>query len=178
MSYEAPSYADDHPAQQLAYRPCVGAVIFNRDGLVFSGHRVQKDLPPDAPRWQWPQGGIDDGETPIAAAHREIYEETGIRAISLIYELPGWLTYDLPESLIGKVLKGNYRGQKQKWFAFRFEGADEDVKLDAHPEIEFESWQWRNLSDCIDLVVPFKRHVYQAAAAGFAHLSGSEWRSH
>lgn len=170
-NYERPSFDANHPAQALAYRPCVGAVIFNRDGLVFSGHRVQKNLPADAPRWQWPQGGIDDGELPLDAAYREVAEETGIRSVNLLYELPAWLTYDLPENLIGKVLKGRFRGQRQKWFAFRFEGADADIVLDGHDQIEFETWQWRPINECIDLVVPFKRHVYEAVASGFRHLA-------
>ena len=174
MNYDAPSFSDTHHAQTLSYRPCVGVVIFNAQGLVFSGHRVQKDLPADAPRWQWPQGGIDAGERPIEAAYREVYEETGLQSVRLIYEMPGWLTYDLPEALIGKVLKGEYRGQKQKWFAFQFEGKDSEVRLDLHHQVEFEEWRWRPLDACIDLVVPFKRHVYQAVANCFSKLPEQE----
>ena len=159
MTYEQPHFNQDHPAHNLAYRLCVGAVIFNLKGHVFSGHRVQKDLPADALRWQWPQGGMDKGETPIDAAYREVAEETGITNIELIYEMPGWLSYDLPEDLIGKVLKGKFRGQKQKWFAFKFNGDDDDILLDGHHQIEFENWVWRPIEACADLVVPFKRHV-------------------
>ncbi len=167
MNFEAPQLSDDHPAHQLAYRPCVGAVIVNQHGEVFSGHRVQGNLPADAPRWQWPQGGIDAHEAPLAAAYREVAEETGITKIKLIYELPYWLTYDLPEDMIGRVLKGRYRGQKQKWFAFQFLGDEDHVDLTSHHQIEFDAWCWRPIDECVDLVVPFKRHVYQSVADGF-----------
>jgi putative (di)nucleoside polyphosphate hydrolase len=172
MKYAVPNYAADHPAQKLAYRPCVGIVLFNDAGKVFSGHRKAAGLPDDAPRWQWPQGGMDEGETPIEAAYRELAEETGIRKASLLYEMPGWLTYDLPEDIIGKALKGKFRGQKQKWFAFRFEGSDADICLDGHEQIEFESWAWRSLEDCVDRVIAFKRPVYEAVSNSFTHLQG------
>ena len=84
---------------------------------------------------------------------------------------PCWLSYDLPEALIGQALKGKYRGQKQKWFAMQFDGTDADVRLDAHELIEFTDWQWRPLADCVELVVPFKRHIYQYVANQFAHLA-------
>lgn len=168
MSYAPPHYDADHPAQLLKYRPCVGALIVNDEGLVFSGHRVKGDLPDDAPRWQWPQGGMDPNETPLAAAYREVEEETGITEITLIYELPYWLTYDLPEELLGRVLKGEYRGQRQKWFAFRFHGDETAINLAGHDQIEFDHWCWRPVNECIDLIVPFKRPVYEAVAQGFA----------
>jgi len=170
MTYETPQFEAGHPAHKLAYRLCVGAVIFNAQGKVFSGHRIQKDLPVDAPRWQWPQGGMDKGETPIEAAYREVAEETGITNIELIYEMPGWLSYDLPEALIGKVLKGEFRGQKQKWFAFRYKGIDDDIILDSHHQIEFEHWVWRPIDECADLVVPFKRNVYAQVTDAFKTL--------
>lgn len=129
------------------------------------GKRVAGDLPADAPRWQLPQGGINDGELPYRAARRELAEETGITQARLLYELSGWLTYDLPEILIGKALKGQYRGQKQKWFAMQFRGIDADINLNTHDQIEFEDWAWMPLDKCASLVVPFKRPVYDVLAA-------------
>lgn len=167
MSYAPPHYPEDHPAHKLAYRPCVGALIVNDHGQVFSGRRVKGDLPDDAPRWQWPQGGIDADENPLCAAYREVEEETGITDLSLIYELPYWLTYDLPEALIGRVLKGKYRGQRQKWFAFRFTGDEAKINLAGHEQIEFDHWLWRPIEECVDLIVPFKRPVYRAVAEAF-----------
>lgn len=170
-AFDRPDFPPDHPAHQLSYRACVGIVLFNKDGLVFTGKRSTEKLPADAPLWQFPQGGMDAGETPLCAARRELLEETGLRAQTVLYEIPAWLSYDLPEALIGAALKGKYRGQKQKWFAMRFDGTDAEVQLDAHEQVEFTEWQWRPLAECVDLVVPFKRHIYDYVARQFAHLA-------
>lgn len=169
--YAVPTYPAGHRAHELSYRPCAGIVLLNRDGLVFCGKRRADKLPADAPLWQLPQGGIDDGEAPLAAAFRELAEETGVMEASLLYELPDWLAYDLPEALIGTALKGKFRGQKQKWFAMRFLGADEDIDLAAHTQIEFDDWAWRPMSECVDLVIDFKKPIYQQLARRLAFLT-------
>lgn len=165
MEYDPPNFAASHRAQSLAWRACVGIVLFNNEQQVFMGKRIAGDLPASVQRWQLPQGGIDHGETPYRAAKRELAEETGITQTALIYELAGWLSYDLPEVLIGKALQGKYRGQSQKWFAMRFTGHDRDIDLAAHDQIEFEDWAWISLEKCPSLVVPFKRPIYEILAS-------------
>ena len=153
----------------LPYRPCVGVTLINAKGLIFAGQRL--DSP--SPAWQMPQGGIDDGEKPKAAALRELWEETGITAdlVESIAKTHGWVTYDLPPELLGKVWGGKYRGQKQKWFLFRFLGQDSDVKIASdHPE--FSSWRWISADQMIAEIVPFKRAVYEEVVRSFrAYLS-------
>lgn len=140
----------------LPYRPCVGVMLFERSGSVFVGRRIDT---PDA--WQMPQGGIDDGESPEAAALRELEEEIGTSKASIEGATAGWLTYDLPDHLVGKVWGGRWRGQRQKWFACRFHGADRDIRLDTrHPE--FDAWRWAALDELTALIVPFKRAIYSA----------------
>lgn len=151
----------------LPYRPCAGVVLINGDGLVFAGQRI--DNPGHA--WQMPQGGIDAGETPREAALRELVEETGVTAdlVDVIGESPDWVTYDLPPELLGKVWKGRFGGQQQKWLALRFLGVDSDVRIDTeHPE--FDRWQWMPARDLIASIVPFKRAVYEQVFRDFKDL--------
>lgn len=150
----------------LPYRPGVGIMLVNGQGLVFVGQRFDSVVE----AWQMPQGGIDPGEDPYEAALRELEEETGVKPhlTSPIAETQDWLTYDLPPELVGTIWKGRYRGQRQKWYALRFHGTDTDVNLLAHAEAghaEFKAWQWTSLNQLADLIVPFKRDLYQNLVA-------------
>jgi len=121
--------------------------------------------------WQMPQGGIDKGEDPQAAAIRELYEETGIRNVDVIAETPGWLRYDLPDSVVGKALGGKYCGQEQKWFLMRFLGDDAEINLvPSQGHREFDDWRWADFQESLELVVPFKRDVYQQVFDQFAPI--------
>ncbi|SEK43951.1 putative (di)nucleoside polyphosphate hydrolase [Sphingomonas palmae] len=153
----------------LSYRPCAGVMLVNHEGRVFVGQRIDNTLE----AWQMPQGGIDPGEDAHAAAVRELREETGIDAdqVSLIAEAADELFYDLPSDLVGKVWKGKYRGQRQRWFLFRFNGQDSDVRIDT-PHPEFRAWRWADPVDLPRLIVPFKRKLYEDVLAAFAdHLN-------
>ena len=154
--------------KDLPYRPCAGAVLFNRDGEVFVARRIDTV----AEAWQLPQGGIDKGEDPRDAVLRELEEEIGTAKFTIIEESDDWLTYDLPDELIGKVWRGRFRGQRMKWFALRFTGTDSDIDLDTdHPE--FEDWKWLPLDRITDIIVPFKRDVYATLIKRFGHLPGT-----
>jgi len=158
----------------LPYRPCVGIVVFNRNGQVWAGHRLQNSETPISHLWQFPQGGIDSHEDALVAAKRELFEETGMRSISLLAESADWLKYDLPTELLGKALKGKYRGQMQRWFAFRFDGNESEINISEPADgskPEFDKWEWKNLSEMPGLIVPFKRDLYDTIVAEFAEFS-------
>ena len=148
----------------LPYRRGVGVVLLDAEGRVFVGRRI--DMAQEA--WQMPQGGIDRGETPRDAALRELEEETGVapHLVDIVAETQGWLRYDLPPELIGRVWRGRYRGQEQKWFAARFLGTDVDIDIaTAHPE--FSAWRWSRAKDLCANAVFFKRALYEAVVAEF-----------
>ncbi len=149
----------------LPYRMGVGIMLINAAGLVFAARRIDTI----AEAWQMPQGGIDEGETPIKAAKRELLEETGTDKAKLLAESKDWYTYDLPESLVPKIWGGRYRGQKQKWFAMRFTGQDKDINIDTH-EPEFSQWKWVKPHTLPDIIVPFKRELYAQLVEEFGGL--------
>ncbi len=161
------------PKTDLPYRPCAGIMLINRDGLVWVGKRIPKwrgDA--SAQIWQMPQGGIDKGEDPAQAATRELQEETGVTNARLIRQTGDWLTYDLPDDLIGTALKGKFRGQKQIWFAFTFTGDDSEIDISGHGgmEAEFDDWRWEHPDNLAGLIVPFKREIYRKVVAEFRDL--------
>ncbi len=148
------------PYADRPYRPCVGIILLNRDGYVFAGQRIDNR----AEAWQMPQGGIDEGETPLQAALREMLEETGTNRATFISEHPDWLNYDIPEDLANRLWDGRYRGQTQKWLAFHFIGDDSDINI-ATDEPEFCEWKWVAPEELPKMAVPFKRPVYETALA-------------
>ena len=161
----------------LPYRPCAGAVLFHPDGRVWAGRRMKvgnTEYSGSPKLWQFPQGGMDDGEEPEAAALRELYEETGVSSVSPLGACEGWLTYDLPREMLGIGLKGRYRGQKQKWFAYRFHGEEREIRIQPPPDghkPEFDAWEWADLAAMPERVVEFKRPVYEALAREFARFT-------
>jgi putative (di)nucleoside polyphosphate hydrolase len=149
----------------LPYRPCVGILLLNTDRKVFVAQRIEQVIE----AWQMPQGGIDAGEAPRDAAMRELAEEIGTSNAHILAESSDWLTYDLPPELVGKAWQGKYRGQRMKWFAMAFQGADSDIDINtAHPE--FNQWRWEDMQRLPELIVPFKRALYAQLVAEFGHL--------
>ena len=164
------------PYESLPYRPCAGIMVLNAQGLVFVGRRAGGPEHVDRDHvWQMPQGGIDDGEKPYPAALRELYEETNIKSVEKLGEMPGWLTYDIPREIIGEAWGGKYKGQKQKWFALRFIGEDREINITmpggGHHAPEFIDWRWVKMRDLPDLVVPFKRDIYARVVKEFAKFA-------
>jgi len=164
--------SDDYAG--LPYRPCVGVMLVNAQGRVFVGKRIDNGsvAKQEGDAWQMPQGGIDEGEDLHPAALRELYEETGIPAdlVTIIAESREEHFYDLPAELLGKLWKGRYRGQRQRWLLLRFNGEDAQVKLDAHAHPEFNEWKWVEPEVLPDLIVPFKKRVYRQVVEEFREL--------
>jgi putative (di)nucleoside polyphosphate hydrolase len=157
------------------YRPCVGIMLFNQDGLVFVGKRRQsmpQDPVDEVYVWQMPQGGIDPHEKPYDAALRELYEETNICSVSLIKEAPDWYSYDVPSTIAGRAWRSRYKGQIQKWFAFRFEGDESEINIHSpaggQHKPEFDDWRWEPMDALPALIIPFKRQVYLDVIAYFS----------
>jgi putative (di)nucleoside polyphosphate hydrolase len=158
--------------EDLPYRPCVGMMLINHAGLVFIGRRTSgPEHTDDTHAWQMPQGGVDPGEDIYKAALRELYEETNVRSVSLLAEAKDWFYYDIPREIVGQAWGGKYRGQKQKWYALRFTGEETEIDI-AHPaggahEPEFVEWRWEQMERLPELIVPFKRKVYEQVLAEF-----------
>ena len=164
------------PFEFLPYRPCAGMMVLNHAGLVFIGRRASGPEHIDETHvWQMPQGGIDENEDPYKAALRELYEETTIRTVEKLGEIPEWLSYDIPRNIVGEAWGGKYRGQKQKWFALRFTGTDSEIDIlnpgDGHKP-EFIDWRWVEMAELPDLVVPFKRQTYERVVKEFQKFAG------
>ncbi len=138
------------------FRPCVGLVLINHDGLIFLGQRLDSNL--DA--WQMPQGGIDDGETPYQAGLREMMEEVGTNNVEFLGEMEEWLDYEIPDKLAKRLWDGKYIGQTQKWLAFRFLGKDEEININTK-DPEFSTWKWEKANQALKLAVPFKKDIYK-----------------
>ncbi len=162
----------------MPYRDCVGTAVFNAKGEVFIGRRqsdpMLEDESENTAPWQMPQGGIDKGEVPLDTAFRELFEETSIKSVELIAEAPGWIHYDLPDEALGIALKGKYRGQRQRWYAFRFVGDDSEIDVltpgGGQFRAEFDAWRWEVLERLPDLIVPFKRRAYEEIVTAFREI--------
>ena len=153
--------------EKLPYRPCVGIVLVNGAGMIFAAQRLDSEMA----AWQMPQGGVDDGETPREAALRELWEETGVtqELVSVEAETQDWLPYELPHHLVPRLWKGQFRGQKQRWFLMRFHGRDDQINIETeHPE--FSEWTWIDPDELIAKIVPFKRDVYSKVMSEFRDL--------
>ena len=161
--------------KDLPYRPCTGLMVLNRAGRAFIGRRIDGPEHIDSTHlWQMPQGGIDPGEDPWPAALRELREETNISSVERLGEIAEWLSYDIPRELVGHAWNGKYRGQTQKWYALRFTGSESEIDI-AHPagghKPEFVEWRWEPIENLPDLVVPFKRRVYERVVKEFMKLA-------
>mgnify|MGYP000552691455 FL=1 len=148
-------------SKNLPYRKGVGMMVFNDDKKIFVGKRIDNQK-----AWQMPQGGVDENEGCLSAAKRELYEETGIQSIRIIEKSKEKYTYDLPEYLLGKIWKGKYKGQKQRWFLIKFLGPDSEINLNQKCA-EFNEWKWVDIDELSKLIVPFKKELYLSVIKEF-----------
>ena len=153
--------------QNLPYRPCAGIMLFNKQGRVLVGQRLDTYLN----AWQLPQGGINEGEEPQTAALRELEEEIGTANVEIIGEIDEWLNYDLPPELLGQLWKGRFRGQTQKWFAMRFLGDDIEIDPTGVENPEFSAWKWSSIEEIQEMAVPFKQAIYGIVVSEFSRFA-------
>lgn len=158
---------EDYPR----HRPNVGVVLFHPDGRVWLGRRAGSPAPHN---WQFPQGGVDDGEDLFDAALRELEEETGVHSVKVLGRTEGWITYDFPEGYVGSKAARGWLGQKQAWFALRFTGDESEICLDHHEQIEFDAWRWGRLDEAPELIIPFKRTAYEKVVEAFRRFAVRE----
>ena len=156
--------SDDYPH----HRPNVGVVLFHPDGRVWFGRRAGVQGPH---HWQFPQGGVDEGEDLFDAALRELEEETGVTSVAVLARTEGWIAYDFPAEYAGKKAARGWKGQKQAWFALRFTGDESEIRLDHHHDIEFDAWRWGRLDEAPELVIPFKKAAYEKVVEAFRTLA-------
>jgi putative (di)nucleoside polyphosphate hydrolase len=154
----------NEPIDLSLYRANVGVVLFNIDGRVWLGRRINT---PGPFNWQFPQGGVDRGEDLLAAAQRELHEETGVVSTRFLNRTEDWITYDFPEDYRGSKAARGWRGQKQVWFALRFTGPESEINLYADSHVEFDDWRWAAIEDAPKLVAPFKRTAYETVVHAF-----------
>ena len=164
---QASGAVDPEEALRL-YRPNVGVVLFSADGRVWLGRRINT---PGPFNWQFPQGGVDKGEDLLAAAQRELAEETGVVSTEYLDRTQGWITYDFPPGHSGSKIAKGWRGQKQVWFALRFTGEDAEVNLTAHRHVEFDAWRWADLREAAEWVIHFKRATYEQVIRTFLRFT-------
>jgi putative (di)nucleoside polyphosphate hydrolase len=164
-------FLTDNPS---LYRPCVGAVLINSDGLVFAGRRIDAPLADGGGAWQMPQGGMDEGEASEAAMYRELAEETSVSKdmVAVLDYHDEWLYYDLPVGLASVLWGGVFKGQRQKWYALRYLGDDNDINI-ATAEPEFSAWRWMKKDEIIRKIVPFKKEVYDVVFSRFERFLAS-----
>ncbi|KLT22819.1 (di)nucleoside polyphosphate hydrolase [Wolbachia endosymbiont of Armadillidium vulgare str. wVulC] len=151
--------------QEKKYRPCVGIMLFNKQGNVFIGKRFDSDS-----YWQMPQGGIDDGEELKQAALRELLEEVGTDKVEVVTKNKEWIHYNLPEEIIPTCWNGRYSGQKQRWFLMKFYGEDKDININYTDHPEFKEWRWQNVDDLVASAIPFKKEVYKTVIEEFSSI--------